>query len=372
MNIIINQKKLSQAVKNAERIISRNSSLPILQTLLLRAEKESLKVSATNLEIGVNYYVGAKINEPGIISVPAKIFSDFISNVQDEKLEISTKGNVMNINSDKYKTQILCFNADDFPIIPQNKNKETLKIKQDILKKSLLNVIDSASLSDTRPELNGVYINFENNKLILAATDSYRLAENITEIVNLVERTLIMPRNTALELIRALDDSQTDISLSFSDNQIFIGNDNFEMISRLIDGKFPDYKNLIPDKFISLARVQKDELEKGIKIASVFSSNIFDIKIKVEDKKAFISAKNSDRGETNATLVCELKNEPFELTANYTYILEGLKSINTESVLIKFTGDGGPLVIKPAASSTIQERIDDKNSFTYLVMPMRS
>lgn len=363
MIITINQRKLFSAIKNAERIVSRGNSLPILQSILLKTENGILKISATNLEMGVNYYVSVKVDREGSIAVPAKIFSDFISNISDEKVVISVKANSMTIDSEKYKTQLLCFNPDEFPIIPANKNKNSFKIETEVFRKALSSVIDSVALSETRPELNGVYLDITSQKIELAATDSYRLSEKVLNIKEGLEKAIILPRNTALELIRLLDNLDSDsITISLSENQIFVSNEDFELVSRLIDGKYPDYKRIIPEKFISLARFKKSELEKGIKTASIFSSSISDIKIQITDGEAKIFAKNSGRGEISATLACELKNEGFELNANYNYLLDGLKSIDTENVVLKFTGDGSPLVVKA----------DGQEDFTYLIMPLRS
>ncbi len=362
MIITANPKKLSTVIKNAERVISRNSSLPILQTILLKAEKGIVKVSATNLELGVTYFMNAKIDKEGTVAIPAKVFSDFIGNITDEKVDLTTKGNVLNIDSNKYKTQVLCFDTGEFPILPMNKEKNGFKLSAQEFRNALLSVIDSTSLSEARPELSGVYMNFGAQRIEFAATDSYRLSEKILEVKDGISKTSILPRNTALELIRVLGDESDDVSVSFSENQIFVYNDNFELVSRLIDGHYPEYKRVIPEKFISLARIKKDEFEKGIRTSSIFSSNISDVKIKILEDKAEIHAKNNDKGEINAVLACELKNEPFEVTANYNYVLDGLKAITTDNVLIQFTGDGSPLVIRP----------ENKKDFTYLIMPLRS
>ncbi len=361
MIITSNQKKLSTVIKNAERVISKNNSLPILQTVLLKAEKGGIKVCATNLELGVTYFINAKVIQEGSVAVPAKVFSDFIGNVTDEKVDLKVKGNVLNIDSEKYKTQILCFDIKEFPIIPANKEKNGFKISARELKNSLVSVIDSTALSESRPELSGIYINFGSQKIEFAATDSYRLSEKIIAVKDGITKSIILPRNTAIELIRALSDDDSEVMISFSDNQIFVYNNDFEMVSRLIDGRYPDYKRVIPEKFISLARVKKDEFERGIRTASIFSSNISDVKIKVQEESAEIYAKNNDKGEISTVLTCELKNEPFEITANYNYVLDGIKSINTNKVLMQFTGEGSPLVMRP----------EDSKDFTYIIMPLR-
>lgn len=362
MNIIINQKRANQIIKNAERVISRSHTLPILQSVLIKTENGRLKISATNLEIGVTYWISAKIEQEGMIAVPAKILSEFIGSIDDEKIILRGKENVLEIVSENYKTQILCPGANEFPIIPETKEKNSMKISAKSLREALLSVVDSVALSETRPELSGVYVNFETRRIIFAATDSYRLSEKIIPINDGVMREIIIPRPTVLELIRICDIFNDDLHISFSENQVFVKNGEFSMVSRLIDGRYPDYKKVIPENFISLARIKKTELEKGIKTASIFSSNASDIKIKVKDKKVEIWAKNSTRGEISATLDGELKNDPFEINVNYNYLLDGLKSVSTENALIQFTGEGSPLVLTA----------EDKKDFTYLIMPLRN
>ncbi|MBI2670281.1 MAG: DNA polymerase III subunit beta [Candidatus Yanofskybacteria bacterium] len=362
MDIIVNQKKLISAVRIVEKAVSKNVSLPILNTILLKTDNNRLKLSATNLEIGINYWLGVKINENGEIAVPARIFSDFISNITDEKLSLAVKKNVIAINSEHYKTQILGMDTKDFPIIPQIKKEISFKINSQTLKTALISVLDSVSLSETRPELSGVYVNISTNRVELAATDSFRLSEKIIGLSDGKNKTCILPRNTVIEIIRISENIEGDLSLAISDNQVIVFGEDFEIISRLIDGHYPEYKRVIPEKFIALAKVNKTEFEKSIRMASIFSSSISDIKLKASKELMEISAKNSDRGEITADLACEIKNRPFEISVNYHYLLDGLKVLPTEHVILEFTGDGSPLVIKG----------DGQKDQTYVIMPLRS
>ncbi|MBI2062656.1 MAG: DNA polymerase III subunit beta [Candidatus Yanofskybacteria bacterium] len=362
MDLVVNQKRLISAVRTVEKIVSKNISLPILNTILLKTDNGRLKLSATNLEIGINYWLGVKINENGEIAVPARVFSDFINNVTDEKLSLITKKNTIFINSENYKTQILGIETKDFPIIPQIKKEASFKINSQKVKTALTSVIDSASLSETRPEISGVYVSISSKKAEFAATDSFRLSEKIIDLLDSSAKTFILPRNTVVEIIRVAENIEGDLSFVVSDNQILIYGDDFEIISRLIDGHYPEYKRVIPEKFVALAKVQKSEFEKSIRMASIFSSSISDIKIKADKDLMEISAKNSDRGEIAANLACEIKNKPFEISVNYHYLLDGLKSVSTDHVILEFTGDGGPLVIKG----------ENQKDHTYVIMPLRN
>lgn len=362
MKIVISQKNLKKSLGIVEKVVSKNTSLPILNNILLKTENGRLKISATNLEIGVTCFVGAKIEEIGEIAVPARIISDLVNNIVDEKISLVTKNNTLTINSDKYKTQILGLDPKDFPIIPKIKEGVFSKISSKTLKTSLLTVMDSIAASETRPELGGVFINFSNNKIVLAATDSFRLTEKIIDFKNNHDHSIILPRNTVVELIRIAGDMEGDLNINLNDNQIAFSNDEFELISRLVDGNYPDYKKVIPEKSISRALVKSSDLEKGIKLAGLFSSTISDIKLNCQKNEIIVSAKNSDKGEVEASIEATLKNDPFEVSLNYHYLSDGLKALNEDKVVIEFTGTGSPLVLRPN---------NDNKDIVYLIMPLR-
>ena len=361
MIITVNKNNFLRGLQIAEKIISRNINLPILNNILFKTDKGRLKISSTNLEIGINYWIGSKIKEEGEIAIPAKIITDFIQNIQDEKIELTTKKNTLIINSDNYKTQILGFETKDFPIIPEIKEKPILKLSSQILKNTLLSVVDCTAISETRPELTGVNFNLNNSSIDFAATDGFRLSEKRISFENSKSTSFIIPRSTVFEVIRILSDLDEDIHISLSDNQILFSGNDFHVVSRLIDGQYPDYKKVIPEKFISKVLFNKEDFQKQIRLSSIFSSSIFDIKLSVQNDKTVISAKNQDRGEINSSISSILKNEPFDISINYHYLLDGLKIMNSQKVILEFTGNGSPLVIKP----------EEGKDLIYLIMPLR-
>ena len=363
MKITVNQKNLKKALSLVEKVVSRNTTLPILNNILFKTENGRLKISATNLEIGINYMIGAKIEEVGQIAVPARIISDFIGNITDDKISFTTKNNILIINSEKYKTQILGFDAKDFPIIPKIKSKPLATIPVKLIKNSFTTVLDSVAVSETRPELAGVFVEFNDDKIIFAATDSFRLTEKNVDFKNIQKQSFIIPRNTVLELIRVVSELEGELCFNASDNQISFSNDDFEMVSRVVDGNYPDYKKVIPEKFMSRVLVNKNELDKTVRIAGLFSTNISDIKINCSEGKLTVLAKNSDKGEIETLIEASLKNQPFDVSLNFHYLLDGLKTVDTEKVIIEFTGQGSPLIIRPN---------DDRKDIIYLIMPLRS
>lgn len=364
MKLTVITKNLIKGLQSVERIVGKNLNLPILNTILFRTENGRLKLSSTNLEIGINYWIGGKVAEDGEICLPSKVVSDFISNITDEKIDLTSKNNILNISTDNYKTQIIGFNPKDFPIIPKIKGVANISVNSKVLKNTLVGVVDATSLSDSRPELSGVFCMFSENKGVFAATDSFRLAEKQIEITKGGQSaSFILPRTTALEIIRVLYDLDEDINLIVSDNQIQFTGENFELISKLIDGRYPDYQKIVPNKYTSSVLFNKGDLEKSIRVSGIFSSNLNDIKIEVDNSKTKLMTKNTDRGELVSVIKSELLNSPFSISLNYNYLLDGLKNINSDKVFIGFTGDGGPLVLKPE---------DKKSSYTYLVMPLRN
>lgn len=362
MIITANKQNLIKIVSILERIISRNPSLPILNNILLKTENGRLKLIATNLEIGISGLLGAKIEENGEIAVPARIFSDFINNTGEEKITLTTKNNILTIKSEKYKTQILGFDTKDFPIVPKIKKDIFYSIPSKILKSGLNSVFDSVAIAETRPELAGVFTQFNEKQLIFASTDSFRLAERIIDLKNKNNNSFILPRSTVLELIRLLSDINEDILVKYDDNQVSFSTDTIEVVSRLINGNYPDYKKVIPDKYISRLLVKKEDLDKNIRLAGIFSSSIADIKLSCNEKCLTITAKNSNKGEIQIDVEALLKNEPFDISLNHHYLLDGLKIIPTEHVIIEYTGQGSPLVLRPEY---------ELKDLTYLIMPLR-
>ena len=362
MKIVVNQKNLKQALGITEKIVAKNTSLPILNNILIKTENGRLKLSATNLEIGINMSVGAKIDEVGEIAVPARILNDFISAVTDEKITLTTKNNILGINSQNYKTNILGFDPKDFPIIPKLKTPAVASINTRSLKNGLITILDSVAISEARPELAGAYIQINNNKATFASTDIFRLTETIIPFKGNDQLSFILPRNTITELIRIAGELEGELQIKYSDNKIVFLNDDFELVSRVVDGTFPDYKKVIPEKFVSRLLIKKEDLEKNTRLAGLFSSNISDIKLGCTEDTLLITAKNSDKGEIETTVPAILKNDPFEISLNYQYLLDGLKNIATSDVVLEYTGPGSPLVIRPS----------DLNGMVYLIMPLRT
>jgi len=363
MKILVQKENLERALGFVEKVASKNAALPILSNILIRTNEGRLQISATNLEIGVVSAIGAKITEEGQIAVPGRIFSDFVRGVKNETLTLSTKQNTLFVDGGSMKTSILGFDATEYPIIPKINQANPYTLPAQTLQSMLGNITDSIALSESRPELAGAFVSFLNDSTVVAATDSFRLAEQRRTNNNPTVATVIIPRGTVMELLHILGSVTGDIAIRVADNQIEFSHSDCQIISRLIDGRYPEYHKVIPERYIAKVLVHKKELENAIKTTALFSSSISDVKVDCENGALTISAKNSSKGEAQATMKANLKGDPFNITVNHHYFLDGLKIIPTETVVIEFTGNGSPFVLRPS---------DDKKEGVYLIMPLRN
>jgi len=367
MNIICLQENFKKALNIVERIIGRNLTLPILNNVLLSIENNKLKISSTNLEIGINCWIPGKIKERGSITVPAKLINDFVNNLPNEKIELKVKDKQLELKCKKFKSILKGLSADDFPIIPKIKLQPLINIKNNLLKNSFTQVVEMASTSESRPEISGIYINFYKNTIKLAATDSFRLAEKNIEINSkeLKEQSIIIPQRTILEVIRILSEKkeQEEVKITLSNNQILFDFNNTQIISRLIDGQYPDYQQIIPSNSETEVIINRAELINNIKIASLFTGKVNDIKIFVDPKKSIIeiSSKDADIGENKSKIEAEIKGKEVEVIFNYRYILDGLNNIYSDKVIIGLNDNTKPVLIRP---------VGDIN-YSYIVMPIK-
>ena len=362
MKVTVGQKNLKRALNLIEPVVGKTAALPILANIVLRTENGRLKVAATNLEIGITCFIGAKIDETGETAVPGRIFSDVIQNIGEEAVTLSTKNNALHITSKTYKTTILGTDTKEYPIIPKVPGEPLFTMGAPLVRDIFSSVVDAIATSESRPELGGLFLAVGAGAVTCAATDSFRLAERTTKGKVHGSAKAIIPRATVMEVLRLTGDDTLDVSVTIGDNQIAFLSQDCHIVSRLIDGNYPDYKKVIPEQWVARALINRGELERNVRLAGLFSSSISDVTISCDEGVFSVTAKNSDKGEVRATTEATLKNEAFSLTLNFHYLLDGLKAISTEKAIVEFTGEGSPLIVRPA---------DDKKEFTYLIMPLR-
>lgn len=359
MKFICLQENLNQGLNIARLVITKNTTLPIVNNFLFEVKDGQLIIIATNLEIGIKTIVRGKVEENGIITVPAVILSNFVAGLPNKKIFLETNRNNINIECEKFKSTLNGMGAEDFPLIPKTQQEQSINISADKFKIGLNQVVSAASSSEIRPELSGVFMRVLGKKIVLAATDSFRLAEKVIELDKdyNIEYSAILPSKTVNELIRIIDQesktSEGEIKVEvFKDqNQILFKIGATELTSRLIEAEFPDYPQIIPKSFVSKIVVNKQELLKNIKVAGIFSnSRVNDVKILVNNKTLQVKSNTPEVGENNSEFTI-IKSEgeasQEEIAYNYHYLLDGLSNIYSDELLMELNGSSDPTVLRP-------------------------
>lgn len=375
MKFICTQQNLAQGLSLAEKIIGRNFSLPILQNILVSCEKKTgrMKLSSTDLEMGIEVVVPAKIEEEGSITVPAKLFSSLVRNLPDEKIEASSKGNAISIRCKNYKSNIKGESADNFPLIPCASVEEPeIIIKSEGFFSGLMSVLGSVSTLDIKPEITGVYVQLNEDEMCFVATDSFRLSERKVpfEKKNTYLQKVIIPHKTCDAIIRVFEKSGPTLHVQISDNQIFIRNDPKEgaalqvrLVSRVIDGEYPNYEQIIPESFSTSVECARDEIIRHIRSAGLFSSKINEVVFRVNapEGEVEVSSNDKEHGDYHSTLSCKGRGKEVRTVCNFTYILDGLQNISSPTVSFNLNEDSTPVLISGTEDS----------SFRYLLMPIK-
>lgn len=375
MKLTILQEKLKKGLSIVERVSSKSLSLPVLNNILICAEKNLINLAATDLEIGINYWELSKIDEEGKITIPAHLFSGFIGMLPNEKIEIEEEKESLVIKCKKYKTQIKGISAEEFPIIPQVNEGENINVNASVFCQNLNQVADIASPSNTRPEISGVYLVFSKNQITMVSTDSFRLAEKkifLKQSANLnKDYNLIIPQRATKEIINIFGEYNKDLKIYFSSNQIMFevimeetNHPHIQLISRLIEGEYPNYKEIIPLKYSTQITIEKNEFINQIKTASFFSGKVNEIKIKANEneKEIEVSSQSSDVGSHLSYVPAKITGEKVEIAFNHKFLLDGLINIKSSEVVLELNGDSGAAVLKPVG--------DD--SYLYVVMPIKA
>lgn len=389
MKIICIQDNLKKAIQACDKIVAKRNTLPILSNLLLEADKNSLKIKATNLEIGIIAKTGAKVEKTGRIAVPAKLISSFFSNLPSgEKISLETdKEENLKIKSGFNKTIIKSNIADDFPLIPLRKREFVLKIPMVFFKIIFSKVSPSIAVNETRQELTGFNLILGEKEIFWASTDSFRLSEyklerknievNEMEYEKIVQsgNEIIIPFNVLVEINRIISndlnaEENNKINISIEDGQIFFEFSEIRIVSRLINGKYPEYKHIIPNKFETRLICDKTTLQNGIKLAGLFAggnSNEIRLKIDTQNKNVFLLASGSETGENSTELKYEAYGPSQEVVFNAKYFLDGVSAVSTKNAMILINNDTSPIAIKEVNEKTKKEL----NDFIYIVMPIK-
>jgi DNA polymerase-3 subunit beta len=367
MKFISTQQNLTQGLSIAEKIIGRNFSLPILQDVLITSDKNKnlIKISSTDLEMGLEIIIPAKITEEGQAAAPAKLLSEFIRNLPNENVEFSEKNKKISIICKNYKANIKGDDPKQFPLIPIKQNtKSVAEIKKDDFLKGISSVINSVSILDIKPEISGVFVCFRKKSICFVATDSFRLSEKTVNIDGAQEMNVIIPKKTSDTIIKIFNDTNDTISIEVSNNQIIVKDTKVTFVSRVIDGEYPNYEQIIPNKFATQIKLSKTDLMQHIKTASLFSNKIKEVVFQINPEKQSIEILSTDEqfGDHHSTLACEAQGAEQRLVFNYQYLLEGMQNIISDNIQIKLNEPTTPVLIIG----------EENDGFRYVVMPIKN
>lgn len=365
MKIICLQENLKNNLNITQNIIGRNLTLPILNNILLATEDGRLKISSTNLEIGINTWTSCKIEKSGAITCPAKVLANFVNNLPNKKVELEAKNNILTVKCENYRASLNCLPADDFPIIPKIKDPSLMEFSRSVLREALSKVVGASSLSESRPEITGILFNFEKRELRLAATDSFRLAEKVvvdSKRKSEEIKSLIIPQRTIQEVIRVFGEGDGEVKICLGASQVLFDGGDIQVVSRLIDGQYPDYRQIIPKEFSSQAIIEKNDLLGVIRAAAVFSNKTNSIRFSLSDGELEVLSQDTDLGENKSQIKVQSKGKKIEVNFNYRYLLEGLANIGTKQIFMGLISDANPAILKPVGDE----------SYLYLVMPIKA
>jgi DNA polymerase-3 subunit beta len=367
MKAVCLKNHLKEAIGLCERITGKNLSLPILNNVLISSEdNRTLKFTATNLELGIEVEIPAKVEKKGKLAVPAGIVNNFLINFSgDENITFESQDDNLLISTTNSSTLIKGQPSEDFPILPKLKDNKSVSLEVGDLIMGFKSVWYAASVSNIKPEIASVYIcSGKNNPITFVATDSFRLAEKKGKKEFIDMTPMLIPFKAVSEILRIFEDKEGEIKIISDRNQINIETKNIKFISRLTEGVFPDYQQIIPKKFATDVIVDKNVFTNALKTASIFSGKLNELNIAVKEEADIITLKSAsaDVGEHTNKIAAKVTGEEIKMTFNHRYVFDCLTSISSHKIILRFVGEGKPLLI----SGT------EDTSFQYLVMPMNT
>lgn len=375
MKITAAQEQLNHGLRVAGRAVAARSPLPITTNILLATDEGRLKVSATNLDIAISTWIDATIADEGSITLPAKLLGEFVDTLPGGTVEIAVKrgSHSAHIASGRFEADIRGMSADDFPVIPTATEQAAAVVHGRLLKEMIDQVAFATAMDDTRPMLTGVLATFSGEKLTLAATDGFRLAMRVGDLAEQSsgDFSVIVPARTFSELARILPDGETPVEIAVTPNrnQVVFRAPDLHVVSRLIEGAFPNYKQIIPTKFATNVVVSTGDLLKATKIASFFSrdnSNAITLEIQPSENGGMgnivVSGAAAELGEDRGELDAVVQGAGARVQFNSRYVSDVLGVVQSEQVGLDISGPNSAAVFRPI----------DSVEYTHVVMPMHT
>jgi DNA polymerase III subunit beta len=369
VKLSVMQENLGRGLSVVSRAVSSRSTLPVLANVLLRTEDGGLKLTATNLEIGITAWVPGRIDTDGALTVPARLITDVVGGLPaGERVDLEVEGTTLRIRAGRYQTHLRGIDAEEFPVIPSAGERPTTRVSQRLLRRALSEVAFAAASDEARPILTGVLTRFVGDRLTLAAADNYRIAVKSLPILDPVEETsIVVPARSYQELMRVLTDTDdpVDVMLAQSKSQVLFHVEGIELVSRLIDGQFPNYQQVLPTSHTSRGVVDRDELLKAVRLSALIASsaaNVVRLKLGEEGSNAITIAAAADVGDAEGEVEAALEGDPVVIAFNSRYLTEALQNVGEEQLALEFSGPLSPGVLKPVGD-------DD---YVHVIMPVRT
>lgn len=363
MKLQVTQENLNKALGTVARVANTRGTLPVLANVLIKTVNNRLSIAATNLDIAITHYIGAKVAEDGAITVPARLMQDFVSSLPGGVIDLKLDDYKLHIATDQYQSVINGVSAEEFPVMPAIENGKSWTVAGGLLKKSLQQVVMASSADESRPVLTGVLLHNFEGRLYMAATDSYRLAEKeLGENAEDIE--LLVPGSAMQDLLRILGDYEGDVEVTNDEQQVLFRVGDVELVARLIEGKYPDYRKLIPESFTVTAELKRADFLNVTKVSSLFArESAGSITINVDEAAQNVSIRSvaSQLGENTATADAKVTGTG-TITLNSRYLLDALHALNGDSVTFSFNGKLEPTVIRDPKAQ----------DYTHIVMPLKS
>ena len=363
MHIFANKSSLLEGISTVQKAVPSKTTLPILEGLLLEAGGGKLKITGTDLEIGIETLVNVDVVEPGRVVVSSKIFGEIIRKMPDSDVEIYLKDtNVLNIKCEGSSFKLIGISSDDFPELPNIIKENAINITQKNLKEMIRHTIFSVATEDLRPIITGMLFEIVDGKATMVALDGFRMAVKWDEIKSSINNKVVIPGKTMSEISKILEDSEEMVNIFFSKNQALFQIDDTVITTRLLEGEFINYKQIIPTAYKIKVVTETHKLIDACERAALFArdSNSNMIKFEISDDKMIIRS-NSQNGDVKEELSILKEGEDLEIAFNAKYFIDALKVIDTEKIKIEFINNVSPCILKPF----------EKEGYLYLVLPSR-
>lgn len=363
------QENLHRGLSIVGRAVSTKAQLPILGNILIATEQGKLKLSSTNLETGINFWLGAKVEKEGSLTVPARVLMELISSLPAEKIILESTEGILKVTCGMHESTMNGLSAREFPILSLSSQKEGPSFSQEILKEAISQVAFAAAQDEGRPVLTGVRWLQEGEHLVLAATDGYRLStKKLTIKKGLFEKPLIVSARALLEVAHVssekTEEDKREIKTVVLDeeNQMGFSFKDTEIITRLIEGEFPDFSKIIPQGFTLRVVLDREILLKGIKIASIFARDAANIiKWRIGEGRVTLTANSPQVGENSSEIEAKTEGEDVEIAFNFRFLLDFLTAAKGDKIVFETSGPLNPGVF----------RLDGDDSFLHIIMPVR-